>query len=185
MAVGMRSVDTKRRKIEDRADKRKRLEKALARRPIPAVRGADGDLYMIDHHHFGLALWQADIEVAYVQIIEDLSSLSWSSFWRQMEADGRVYPFDEDGRRVAHDNLPKRLHGLRDDPYRDLAWEVRQAGGYKKTRVPYAEFQWANLFREHIKPAPVRRKRTSAFDRAMKLCRSLEASGLPGFIPAN
>jgi len=185
MAVGMRSVDTKRRKIEDRADKRKRLERVLTKRPIPAVRGIGNELYMIDHHHFGLALWQAEIETAYVQIIDDISTLSPGAFWRQMEADGRVYPYDEDGLRVAHDTLPKRLHGLRDDPFRDLAWEVRAAGGYKKTRIPYAEFQWANLFREHIKLTTVRRKHASAFDRAMKLCRSREAADLPGFISTN
>jgi hypothetical protein len=185
MAVGMRSVKCKRRKIEDQVDRRKRLEKALTRRPIPVVRGAGNELFMVDHHHFGLALWQAEVESAYVRVIEDISSLSQAEFWRQMETDGRAYPYDEDGRRVRPEHLPRRLHGLRDDPFRDLAWEVREAGGYIKTRTPYAEFQWANLFREHIKHASVRRKTASAFERAMKLCRSNEAVGLPGYLRAH
>lgn len=185
MAVGMRSVKCKRRKIEDRVDQRKRLQKTLTRRPIPVVRGAGEELFMVDHHHFGLALWQAEVETAYVRVIEDISSLGEAAFWRQMEADGRVYPYDEEGRRIRPEHLPHRLHGLRDDPFRDLAWEVREAGGYQKTRIPYAEFQWANLFREHIKLASARRRTASAFERAMRLCRSREAAGLPGYLRAH
>lgn len=182
MAVGMRSVTYKRRKLESRAGKRKRLEKLLSKRPIPAVRGPGGELFMIDHHHFGLALWQADIENAYARVIDDISSLSRAAFWRRMEADGRLYLFDEDGHRSALDRLPTCLWDLRDDPYRDLAWEVREAGGFRKSPVPYAEFRWANFFRDRITLASMRRDYESAIVKAKKMARRQGAAELPGFI---
>jgi hypothetical protein len=182
MAVGMRTVTTKRRKLETRACKRKQLEKLLLTRPIPAVKGPDGDLYIIDHHHFGLALWQAEIDYAFAQIIDDLSTLSYGAFWRRMESDGRLYPFDEDGRRVSPQRLPPELAALRHDPFRDLASDVKAAGGYRKVATPYAEFHWANFFRRHIASTLIRNDRRQSLRQALKLCRSPEARGLPGYI---
>jgi hypothetical protein len=178
MAVGMRSVKYKRRKIEHRRSGR--IEKVLAGRPIPAVVGPKGQLFMIDHHHFGLALWQADVTAAYVRVIDDKSRLGQAAFVKEMEADGRLYPYDEDGQRVGFKQLPKTLCGLRNDPYRDLAWEVREAGGYAKSRVPYAEFTWANFFRERISLASVERNYDGAIAKAMKLTRHAAARDLPG-----
>jgi hypothetical protein len=180
MAVGMRSVRYKRRKIEHR--RAGRIEKVLAGRPIPAVLGPHRQLFMIDHHHFGLALWQADVSAAYVQVIDDRSRLGQAAFLKSMEADGRLYPYDEDGQRVGFKQLPTTLCGLRNDPFRDLAWEVREAGGYRKSRMPYAEFLWANFFRERISLASVQRNYDGAIAKAMKLTRHAAARDLPGFL---
>ncbi|MFX7984922.1 ParB-like protein, partial [Acinetobacter baumannii] len=57
VAVGMQAVKCQRRKLEKRASKQRQLKDILERRSIPAVRGPGGDLYMIDRHHFALALW--------------------------------------------------------------------------------------------------------------------------------
>ena len=180
MAVGMRSVKFKRRRLESRSAKS--IRKFLNGRPIPAVCGPGGELFIIDNHHFGLALWHAEVDGAYARIIDDKSALSPAAFWKRMEIEGRLYPYDEEGRRVAPDRLPLGLHELRHDPYRDLAWEVREAGGFVKSKVPYAEFRWANFFRESIGLSTVRRNYDAAIDRAMKLCRSKEAASLPGYI---
>ena len=180
MAVGMRSVKVKQRKLENRSDKR--IEKILSGRPIPAVRGPGGELFIIDHHHFGLALCNAEFEKAYAKVIDDKSSLDPAMFWRRMESDGRLYPYDENGCRVAPEEMPTRLEELRHDPFRDLAWKVREEGGFHKSAIPYAEFQWANFFRERIKPALVRRNRDSAMGKALKLSRSRSAADLPGYI---
>lgn len=180
MAVGMRSVKHKRRRLERRT--RKGLAKLLDGRPIPAVRGPEGDLYMVDNHHFGLALWHAEIEQAYARVIDDKSTLTPAAFWNWMESEGWLYPYDEEGRRVAPCALPVRLHELRHDPFRDLAWEVREAGGFRKSRVPYSEFRWANFFREHIAAAMVRRNYDSAVEHAMRLCESPLAAALPGYV---
>jgi hypothetical protein len=182
MSVGMRAVKSKRRKFENRAGTGKRREKALSGRPIPTVRGPAGELFIIDHHHFCLALWQAEIQFAYAHILEDLSHLSPAAFWRRMEADGRLYPFDEEGRRVRASCLPTWLHALRHDPYRDLAGDVRDAGGYRKSKVPYAEFQWANFLRRHISNNMLRRNPDAAIATALKLAHNAEAMHLPGFV---
>jgi hypothetical protein len=182
MAVGMRSVKHKRRKLQDGAPAR--IERALVKRPIPAVLGPKNQLFMVDHHHFGLALWQAEVGAAYVRVIDDKSRLGPAAFLKEMEADGRLYPYDEDGQRVCFKQLPAKLCDLRDDPYRDLAWEVRAAGGYGKSPMPYAEFSWANFFRERIALASVQRNYDGAIAKAMKLTRHKAAAGLPGYLGA-
>jgi hypothetical protein len=181
MAVGMRAVTYKRRRIEERYG-RKKLERVLSDRPIPTVRGPGGCLFIIDNHHFGLALWQAEVRTAFAQIIDDCSHLNPLTFYRRMEAKGRLYPFDERGERVAPSRLPTWLHALRHDPYRDLAWSVREAGGFRKVKVPYTEFLWADHFREHIPLSLVRRDYNASIARALKLASSPNARCLPGWI---
>lgn len=179
--VGMRAVAMKRRKIEKRLRMPSRIARFLEQKPIPSIRGPGGHLFMIDHHHLGLALWQAEIETAYVHVIEDLSVLPIASFWRRMEADGRVHPFDAEGRRIQPSRLPSRLNALREDAFRDLAWSVREAGGFAKSRMPFAEFQWAEYFREHVPERTVTRDYEAAVARALKLARARAASHLPGW----
>lgn len=181
MAVGMRSVIRKRRKLERRADDRKKIEKILIKRPIPAVLGRSGELFIIDHHHFSLALWQAQVTTVYAQVIDDLSALSPAAFWRRMEAGGWLHLYDERGRRIDPTRLPTSLNALRHDPFRDLAWDVREAGGFKKAKEPYAEFHWANFFRQHIALSAVRRDYKAAVRAALKLSRSKQAAHLPGY----
>jgi hypothetical protein len=180
-AVGMRSVANKRRKLEKHVGREKKFDRFLDRRPIPSVRGPADRLYMVDHHHLGLALWQADVEMAYVTIIEDLSQLPMALFWRRMEAGGWLHPFDGAGRRIAPSKLPMKLTGLDHDCFRDLAWSVREAGGFRKTRTPFAEFAWADFYRTRLDEGLILRDYDQAVRRAMKLSRSRDAHGLPGY----
>jgi hypothetical protein len=182
MAVGMRAVTYKRRKLECAIGSRKRIEKLLGKRPIPAVSGPGGELFIVDHHHFGLALWQAEIQVAYARIIDDLSDVGTEQFWTRMEAVGRLYPFDENGERVAPSRLPTWLYALRHDPYRDLAWAAREDGGFAKASTPYAEFRWADFLRARIPLNLLRRDWEAATDRAVKLCHSRAAAHMPGYV---
>jgi hypothetical protein len=185
VAVGMRAVTWKRRKLEARVGKGKPIDKILSGRPLPAVRGPGRELYIVDNHHFGLALWQAEVESVYARVIEDCSALAPQSFWRHMEGAGRLYPFDENGERISPSRLPTWLHALRHDPFRDLAWQVREAGGFAKVATPFAEFRWATFFRHHISLATVRRNHEACVRKAMKLCRAREAAHLPGYIAAH
>jgi len=178
--VGMRAVAVKRRKLEIRL-RNSNIENYLSDRPIPAVRGPAGQLYIIDSHHLGLALWQAEVREAYVQVIDDLSGLSQDDFWNRMEAAGRLYLFDEKGQRINPSQLPMRLHALRDDPYRDLAQSLRQEGGFKKNRAPYSEFCWANFLRTRIASRIVKADYAAAVRQAIALARAPEAANLPGF----
>jgi hypothetical protein len=184
VGVGMRAVAAKRRKVEARAERRKDLARFLGKRVIPSVRGPGDGLFIIDHHHLGMALWQAEVERAYVRIVDDLSSLAPRTFWRHMEMLGWVYPYDERGERVMPGDLPRRLDGLRSDIYRDLAWSVRVAGGFVKSPEPFAEFRWAEFFRANITRRALREDYEAAVKTARRLARSKEAKVLPGYVAA-
>ena len=53
---------------------------------------------------------------------------------------------------------------LVDDPYRSVAAEVRERGGFAKESAPFEEFQWADFFRRRI-PARLVKK---DFDGALR-----------------
>lgn len=182
MAVGMRAVAAKCEKVERRARSSRKLRRYLEDRPIPAVLGPDEDLFIIDHHHLSLALLRSEVDEAFVRLVGDLSHLSQNRFWRRMADLGLVHAYDGHGRSVCPTKLPARLDKLRGDPFRDLAWSVREAGGFAKTGKPYAEFRWADFFRSRIPRSTVRRDFEYAHDRAMWLARSREAVRMPGYI---
>lgn len=181
VTVGMRAVAAKRKRVEDRTTKRKKMMRFLEKRPIPAVLGPASGFYIIDHHHLSLALWQSDVREAYVQIVGDMSGLAGGAFWTEMQRSGWMYPFDETGQQVTPCELPPAIAALRSDHYRDLAWSVRERGGFKKTRAPFAEFKWAQYFREHIALADLEHEYDRALRRAMKLAGDRAAATLPGF----
>lgn len=180
VAVGMRAVAAKRKRLATR--KRRKMGRYLASRPIPAVYGPNQELYIVDHHHLSLALLQSRVETAFVRIIDDYSDLTPKQFWVAMEKQGLVYPFDETGSRVSLSRMPQAIDSLKADVYRDLAWSVREAGGFRKTRAPYSEFRWAEFFRTTIPKRLV----TECYDEAIilgrKLARSAAAAGLPGYV---
>ena len=182
MAVGMLAVAAKRERVESRTGKAKKLLRFLEKRPIPAVLGPEDSFYIIDHHHLSLALWQSNVHEAFVDVVDDLSHLAKRHFYARMTEMGWIHPFDESGRRVAASQLPDRLNALRSDAFRDLAWSVREGGGFLKSSLPYSEFHWANFFRKHIAKPLVRRDFEKARYRALRLARSPEAAHLPGFV---
>ena len=182
MAVGMRAVAAKRVKVERRTESARKLRKYLEKRPVPAILGPDGGYHIIDHHHLSLALWQSDVDEAFVTVIGDLSHLSKQGFLQKMSADRLLHSYDADGRRVCPTRLPASLGELKCDSYRDLAWSVREAGGFAKSAAPFAEFRWATFFRERIAAAAVRRDFERAHDSAMRLSRSWDARRLPGYL---
>lgn len=180
VAVGMRAVSAKRKRIAAR--KRRKVSRYLARKPIPAVYGPGHELYIVDHHHLSLALLQSRITTAHVQIIDDYSDLSPKAFWTAMETQGLVYPYDETGSRVPLSRMPRGIKSLRADTYRDLAWSVREEGGFKKTKAPYSEFRWAEFFRTTIPSKVIAEDYEAAVAIGLKLARSAAAAGLPGYL---
>jgi hypothetical protein len=71
---------------------------------------------------------------------------------------------------------------MTDDPYRSLAWAVRDKGGYgADDAVPYSDFHWADFFRAHIKIGDGKAGFDEAVDEGVKLAQSSAAKDLPGF----
>ena len=180
MAVGMRSVEVKRRKIERHAGSSRKLRRFIEGRPIPAVLGPEEDYYIIDHHHLSLALWQSEVDEVFVRLVGDLSDMPKRAFFQVMAALGWLHAYDVQGRKICPTRLPTTLDQLQCDGYRDLAWSVREAGGFTKTQIPFSEFAWANFFRERIPAAVLSRDFERAHERGMRLACSHDARHLPG-----
>ena len=180
MAVGMRAVEAKRQKLERLIVRPRKLTRYLHRRPIPAVMGPGDELYIIDHHHLSLALLQNGVADTFVRVVADFSDRRRLAFLRAMQAHGWLRSCDGEGRKLSPMMLPATVGHLQADHYRDLAWSVREAGGFKKSPIPFSEFVWADFFRDHIPVELVEQDFPLAHRNAMRIARSGSAAHLPG-----
>jgi hypothetical protein len=183
ITVGMIEVEDKRRHIETLGHHSRK--DYLAERPMPAVFGPEGELYIIDHHHLARALWEAKVDTGIFSVEADFTDLHPPAFWVEMDARQWVHPVDDAGKRHAPDALPKHVKGLMDDPYRSLAGYVRNSGGFLKTDTAFAEFVWADFFRRHIRIWATRDEFDAAVRRGIELAHSGAAHDLPGFVGAD
>ena len=166
--------------------KSKSRDKLLLSHWFPAVKGPKGDFYIVDHHHLGQALVHEEVKSVWVMQLADYSTLELDMFWRLMEFHHWAHPYNEKGERREFSAIPKSLTGLKDDPYRSLAGEVRKAGGYAKDAAPYAEFLWADFFRPLFRKSDLASKGgqglpESLVVEAVALARNPKAQFLPGW----
>ena len=166
--------------------KSKSRDKLLLSHWFPAVKGPKGDFYIVDHHHLGQALVHEEVKSVWVMQLADYTSLELDMFWRLMEFHHWAHPYNEKGLRCEFSSIPKSLTGLKDDPYRSLAGEVRKAGGYAKDAAPYAEFLWADFFRPLFRKSDLASKGgqglpESLVVEAVALARNPKAQFLPGW----
>lgn len=179
MTVGMREVERKRREWEKQSAGKDRS--FLGRHMIPVVIGPKERPFSIDHHHFLRALYDEGVEHILMTVVADLSRLDTDAFWFFLNARGWVFPFDAKGRRHDYDDLPRRVDGLEDDPFRSLAGELREIGGYAKETVPFTEFLWADHLRRRMKRKEVEKDFDAALKEALALARGKKADYLPGW----
>ncbi len=179
ITVGMREVTQKRSALSRQsADD---VGEFLGRHMIPTVLGQKGRHYMVDHHHLALALHCEGVTDVLVSVIADLQSLSKTSFWTYMDNRSWCHPYDADGRRVDFDAIPSSVAKLQDDPYRSLAGELRQSGGFAKDVTPFSEFLWADFLRGQIKRSKLDDDFEKALAKALILAKSKAADYLPGW----
>ena len=184
ITVGMREVMAKRKSWREHPQ-RKRAE-CLGKHLIPVVWGPKDEYYVIDHHHLTLALHHEGVRDVATTVVADLRRLPRDSFWVYLDNRGWLHPFDARGRRRAYGDIPKRIQALLDDPYRSLAGELRQSGGYAKDTTPFSEFLWADFLRRRIKKKLLAEDFPAALIRALKFAKSGEADYLPGWCgPSN
>jgi hypothetical protein len=179
MTVGMREVHAKQKSWQDQEPKKK--AEFLGRHMIPVVRGLKERLYVTDHHHLSLALHNEGVESVLVVVVADLRSLAEDEFWVFLDNRGLVHPYDSGGRRCNFEQIPRRITGLKDDPFRSLAGELRRIGGFAKDTTPFSEFLWADFLRRRISRATARNDFAKAVIQAMKLAKSPLAGHLPGW----
>jgi hypothetical protein len=179
ITVGMREVDEKRRRWREHKGKKK--AEFLGRHMIPVIRGPKDRLYVIDHHHLARALLDEGQDDIVVSVVADLRALDRSTFWSFLDNRAWCHPYDQHGVRRGFGDIPVSISGLRDDPFRSLAGELRRLGGYSKETVPFSEFLWADFFRCRLKRKAVEDDFSGALEKALKLAKSGEASYLPGW----
>jgi hypothetical protein len=174
--------------VAKRTDKLRRmhdddLAEYLDEHVVPVVIGPGGAVYATDHHHLALA-WSnlhgasATLEA---EVQANWSGLDAASFVERMQAASYLWLYDENGvGGQPASALPPTMSGLRDDPYRSLAWGVRDAGGYDETDVPHADFRWANYLRGHVDRAKIGRDWSGAVKDGVRAAKLPDASDLPG-----
>ena len=179
MTVGMREVEAKRTMWRARA--LKDGSEFLGGHMIPTVIGPGDTHWVIDHHHLLRALHDEGVSHVLVSVVARLDGLRKSRFFSFMDARNWLHPYDAEGKRCDWKDLPRHIGKVADDPYRSLAGELRRAGGYAKSPVPYTEFLWADFLRDQIKPEKLEHDFDRALRKAMALARSPGAQHLPGF----
>ncbi|MFI5362495.1 MAG: ParB-like protein [Elusimicrobiota bacterium] len=183
MPVGMHEAKKKRDELNETKD----LKELLRKKSIPYIEDYKGRKRPVDHHHEDWAAWKADIEEIYAHRYFDrelhglIKGLERAEFYAVTKAMGLFYDRDEHGAGpIDPKDLPKDIRGMVDDPFRSLAGSVRDAGGYDKTALPFAEFQWANYFRSRLKTSP-KDDFDKAVAEAMRLVHDAAAKNLPGY----
>jgi len=186
-AVGMLEVEEKIAVV--RGLKKKQVHKYIDENPIPVVISPHSEFYIVDHHHFLCVCYHTGIKKVKVKVVDDLSKskMSYDQFWRWMLKNRNAYPFCQFGEGPRSSiYLPKDIRGLADDPYRSLAWFVRKSGAFDESSRNYAEFKWANFFREHrLLDRHGPRCMPMALKKAVKLAQSQSARRLPGYDKLN
>ena len=180
MTVGMREVKEKRKRWREHKSKRKQAE-LLGKHMIPVVLGPDQKHYVVDHHHLARALHDEGVKDVLVSVIADLTMVDKDAFWSVLDHRRWAYPYDGKGERRQFRDIPKSITGLKDDPYRSLAGEIRRAGGYAKDVTPFSEFLWADLFRRRVARKTIADDFASAVEKALAIAKSKDAIYLPGW----
>lgn len=179
-ALGMKEVEAKVKKLKKMTPKQRK--RYLSDRPVQVVVGPNDIHYIIDHHHLVRSCWEAGIKKVPIDVKSDLSQLGEKDFWHVMQASHWMHPFDQFGAGGYKPKLfPLDVRGMADDPYRSLAWAVREAGGFEKVFVPFSEFKWANYFRKKIDIEDIRYAFEAALKKALKVSKNKSASSLPGY----
>jgi hypothetical protein len=179
ITVGMREVAEKRQRWREHKGKKK--AEFLGSHLIPVILGPKDRHYVIDHHHLARALLDEGQGVVAVTVVADLHTLDGDAFWGVLDNRGWCHPYDQNGVRRGFADIPTTIGGLRDDPFRSLAGELRRLGGFSKETVPFSEFLWADFLRRRLKRKAVEKEFAETLEKAMRLAKSPEANYLPGW----
>lgn len=157
---------------------------ALRQKPVPLVRSAAGDLWMVDRHHRLRGLLGLDPHAsAWGYVIAEPAVSDPQEVLAFLEAKGWLYLVDGrgNGPRMAAE-LPGSLLDLDDDPYRSLVWKLKKEGFIKpQPQIPYHEFRWGAWLRRRPLPPFSSRSLEPALAPARRLVCSPAASDMAGW----
>jgi len=178
ITVGLIEVEERRKRWDELGHAKAEY---LGQHMIPVVIGPKRRPYVIDHHHLARALEDEGHKTVLIQPVAHLDKLSPDHFWRFLDNQGLLHPFDEHGDRQPYSAIPKKIAELRDDPFRALAGAVRKAGGYAKEARPFTEFIWADYFRREFRARDIRHHWERTLEKAVVLARRHDAHFMPGW----
>ncbi len=159
-----------------------KFAKYMKKHNVPVVIGPDGVFYMTDHHHLSRALYEDGVRTVNAQVTHDWSNLNRAQFWSRMESTKQVYLYEDGRGPLSPSELPNNILQLKNDYYRSLAWAVcSQTQAFKKEKVLFFSFYWANFFRARIPDSLVRNHFEQAVQLGAQLARSPAAKGMPGY----
>lgn len=184
-AVGFWEINKRAEKVKAKSDDK--LEKYLQNHIGKIVIGPGGEPYIIDRHHLACIMEKTGRKsTIYATVEANFKQLPADSFWIELIKRKWAYLYDEKGKGPLDPHLlPKKISDLKNDPFRSLAWAVRERGGYAKSDDPFAEFQWAEFFRSKLTSTNADTDMERLIVEAMQLCHTPEASKLPGFLKSN
>ena len=182
MCIGLAEVRSRQRDFLNDSDAER--QRYLRTKPVPLVRNASGELWMVDRHHRLRALLEMDPHLTtYGYVIEDLNCRDRSSVLERLQSRGWLYLFD--GRGTGPQSpvaLPTSLMGLQDDPYRSLVWKLKKERAIKpQPLIPYHEFRWGAWLRSRPLPPFSSMQLDPALPAARRLVRSTGAAHLAGW----
>ncbi len=181
-AVGMYEVQLRSNKMQKWSAAK--LDAYMRGKVAPVVVGPGNLVYLLDHHHLARVLADTKLSPTLYAVVKGSHAhLAARDFWKLMTEQHWVFLLDEAGHELKDPSqLPTAIRDMRDDPYRSLAWMVREQGGYNLSGAFFAEFQWANYFRHRIPFETTPAGYGQATAAALKISHDPAAKDLPGFI---
>lgn len=165
-------------------DSRQQRLDYLRSKPVPLVRNASGEVWMVDRHHRLRALIEiVPAATAFGYVVLDLDSHDPHEGLEILRQRGWLYLYDGRGLGpLPPSALPAQLTGLQDDPYRSLVWKLKKEGVIEPAPlIPFHEFRWAAWLRSRPLPPFSSDQLDPALPRAIALAKSRAASHLAGW----
>jgi hypothetical protein len=182
LCVGLAEVRS--RQVDFSQESAQERRRYLGRKPVPLVRNPEGQLWMVDRHHRLRALVEMEPEArAFGYVVHESSASSRVAVLAELEQRGWLYLYDGRGQGpLAPTDLPTRLSGLQDDPYRSLVWKLKKESLIEAAPlIPFHEFRWGAWLRTRSLPPFTSSQLEPARPAARALVRSAAASALAGW----
>jgi len=182
MCVGLAEVRS--RQVDFSQESGRERRQYLGGKPVPLVRNAAGELWMVDRHHRLRALVEMDPQaIAFGYVVLDVASDQRSMVLEVLRERGWLYLYDGRGQGPLEPQaLPSSLLGLQDDPYRSLVWKLKKEGLIEPAPlIPFHEFRWGAWLRTRSLPPFTSSRLDPALPAARTLVRSRAASHLSGW----
>jgi len=173
MCIGLAQVEN--RKIDFKNQAKERIVKHLINKPVPVVTNGKNEYWMLDRHHRLRALLEVEHSAeAYGYVVKKIDNAETSEILSFLNDQGWLYLYDNKGLGpYSPKELPINLLEMKDDPYRSLAWRLKQEGIFQpKPDIPYYEFRWSLWLRTRNFPPFNSRNLEPALIAARKLVSS-------------